>query len=467
MSITPEEARDIAEEAYIYAYPMLQNYRSIFGLALYPESPGYRASLNQLKSDAQLVGPDFKDVVSPNNDTPYFMAILDLRAEPMVLSVPEIPDERYYSFQFVDLYTYNFDYIGSRATGFGAGSYLIAGPQWDGDKPEGIDEIIKSETDLVFMIGRTQLLGPDDMPNVVVLQEGYKLEPLSRFLGREAPPPAENVEFPIWNEESVRSPGFIVYLNFLLGWVEPQPSEAEMMERFSRIGIGPGGPFDPGEISPDILAAIQEGVKSGTSRIEEGVDNLAEKVNGWGMTDCFGPREYLDGDYLLRAGGAMGGLYGNTRIEAFYPLASVDESGDVLDTSRHMYTMRFEAGQLPPARAFWSVTIYDTAYDGKAGFMVANPIDRYLIGAITPNLVYGEDGSLEIYIQRDRPEVEKERNWLPGPDMPCYLILRIYWPEESALDGTWQPPPVKRVIRLTDPHLTKGQHKTKYHFCIL
>jgi hypothetical protein len=445
MSILPEEARTIAEEAYIYAYPMLQNYRSIFGLALYPASPGYRAPLNQMKSDAFLLGPDFKAVVSPNNDTPYSMAVLDLRAEPMMLSVPEIPDKRYYSFQLIDLYTHNFDYIGSRSTGFGAGSYLIAGPNWEGDKPEGIEKVIKSETDLVFTVGRTQLLGPDDMPNVVAIQEGYKLETLSQFLGEEAPPPPEEVEFPVWDEDGAHSPGFIGYLNFLIDWVKPHPSEAEMMERFGRIGIGPGRPFDPEEISPDILAAIEEGIKSGRSKIEEAVDNIAENVNGWLMTDCFGTREYMGGDYTLRAAGAMGGLYGNTKIEAFYPTTQFDKDGERLDTSKHKYVVRFESGQLPPAKAFWSLTIYDTSYDGKAGFFVANPIDRYLINASTPGLKYGEDGSLEIYIQRDRPEGEKESNWLPGPDMPCYLIMRIYWPEQAALDGTWEPPPVKKV----------------------
>lgn len=445
MAITPEEAGAIAEEAYIYAYPMLQNYKALFGLALYPASPAYRTPLNRMESDAFLLGPEFKEIVSPNNDTPYTMAVLDLRAEPMVLSVPEIPDKRYYSFQLIDLCTYNFAYIGSRATGFDAGSYLVAGPGWEGDKPEGIDKVLESETDLVFVIGRTQLLDPDDMPNVVAIQEGYKLESLSRFLGREAPPPPEEVEFPLWDEDKVHSPGFIGYLNFLLGWVKPHPDEVKMLERFGRIGIGPGRTFDPEGISPDNLAAIAEGVKSGRSKIEEAVDNLAEKVNGWAMTDSFGTREYMGGDYLLRAAGAMGGLYGNTKIEAFYPTTQFDKDGERLDTSKHKYVVRFEAGQLPPARAFWSVTIYDTSYDGKAGFFVDNPIDRYLINTSTPGFKYGGDGSLEIYIQRDRPQGEKESNWLPGPDMPCYLVMRIYWPEQAAVDGTWQPPPVKRM----------------------
>ncbi len=179
--------------------------------------------------------------------------------------------------------------------------------------------------------------------------------------------------------------------------------------------------------------------------MESGLVNLSENVNGWSMIDCFGTREYLGGDYMLRASGAMGGLYGNTKIEAFYPVAYLDERGEMLDTSKNRYKIRFEEGQLPPAKAFWSVTIYDTSYDGKAGFLVDNPIDRYLINSSTPDLVYGDDGSLEIYIQRDRPEGEKAKNWLPGPDTPCYLIMRIYWPEQPVLGGTWQPPLVKRV----------------------
>jgi hypothetical protein len=187
--------------------------------------------------------------------------------------------------------------------------------------------------------------------------------------------------------------------------------------------------------------SIRDGVASARKAMEERVRTMGKKVNGWASTDVFGKREFYAGDYLLRAAAAMAGWGGNDAVEAYYPMVREDEAGKPLNGASQ-YRLTF--GSLPPARAFWSVTMYDTSYDGTAGYLVENPIDRYRISSTSEGLVFGGDGSLEITIQRDPPAGAGERaNWLPAPDGPFYLVLRIYWPEQAALDGGWTPPPVR------------------------
>lgn len=213
------------------------------------------------------------------------------------------------------------------------------------------------------------------------------------------------------------------------------------MARFARIGIGPGMPFDADTLNDDMRRAIGSGVSAAREAMTNKMSTMGKKVNGWGYTDVFGPRDFYDGDYLLRAAGAMIGWGGNDTVEAFYPLAREDADGEPLDGANR-YQLTFSS--LPPAKAFWSVTMYDTSYDGTAGYLVENPINRYLINSTTEGLVFGADGSLTITIQRDEPQDPEARaNWLPAPEGPFYLILRIYWPEQTALDGTWTIPPVR------------------------
>jgi hypothetical protein len=215
------------------------------------------------------------------------------------------------------------------------------------------------------------------------------------------------------------------------------------MDRFARIGLGPGRPFDADALDDTTRDALRAGVEAARERIADRVAHLGETVNGWSAVDALGSREFFAGDYLLRAAGAMAGWGGNDKVEAYYPLARVDGDGRPLDGSAQY---RLTLPTPPPARAFWSVTMYDTSYDGVAGYLVENPIDRYLVNSTTPGLVTGADGSLTIHIQRDRPDsVEGAANWLPAPEGPFYVVLRIYWPESAALDGTWTPPPIVRV----------------------
>jgi hypothetical protein len=440
--MTHKEIASITEDAYIFSFPMLMGYRYAFATFLVPSLPSYRGPLNEMHGDPQTLDHTFKDVITPNADTPYSMAALDLRSEPVVLEVPEVTD-RYYVMQFEDLFGTNPHYVGSRATGTGAGTYLAVGPRWSGETPEGFTDCLRFETDLVFVIGRTQLFGPDDVEDLKAVMSGYKLAPLSTYLGTE-PVDTAAFDWPAWDDAASRDERFIGYVNRLLEWCQPtHPSEVALMERFARIGIGAGLPFDTANLDEDTRSALRDGVDAARETIAAKVDNLGTKVNGWATVDALGNRERFAGDYLLRAAGAMAGWGGNDQVEAFYPLTREDSEGRPLD-SDHEYRITLETP--PPAKAFWSITMYDTSYDDVSGYLVENPIGRYLINSTTPGLARDEDGSLTIYVQREEPQGEEGKaNWLPAPEGKFYLAMRLYWPEPTALDGTWAPPPVNRV----------------------
>jgi len=432
----------IAEEAYVFAYPILESYKMLFAQALFEGSGAFEAPMNQMSHKTALLGPEYTAIVRPNNDTFYSLAWMDLRAEPVVMTVPAIPLERYYSFQLIDLYTHNFDYIGSRATGPGAGSYLIAGPRWSGEAPDGITKVIRAETDFAVAIGRTAVFGADDVENVVALQEGYEVVPLSTFTGEPAPEPAPELMLPPYDPEQAQSAGFINYVNALLPYLNPPPSEATLWRRFEAIGIRAGEPFDVEGLDPQVREAIDAGITVAMDRITTEAASLGRVENGWTLTeDLFGAREAMQGRYLRRAGAAYFGLWGNTLEEAYYPNADVDSDGEPLDGSRYSYVLRFAEDRLPPARSFWSLSMYKLPEQ----LFIENAIDRYTIGDRTEGLEYGEDGSLTVYIQNESPGPEKESNWLPAFDGPFSVTLRIYWPETTALDPVYAPPAIEKV----------------------
>jgi hypothetical protein len=422
-SAAPDEAREIAKEAYIYAYAPIASYGTWSKQATQPGAPEYVGGFNVFRHYSQAFTPDNKDIVTPNNDTPYSWAWLDLRSEPMVLSVPAVPQDRYYVMQLIDLFTYNFGYVGVRSTGFGAGDYLIAGPGWKGDKPEGIEQVIQAETEIVGILGRTSLNGPDDVKNVAAIQSQYRLEPLSTFLKTEAPPPALAISFPAYDPAKATSHDFIGYINFLLQFAQPTiPEETELMARFARIGIAPGKEWDAAKTEPVLLSAIDMGVADAQAEMAE-VAKTTLSSNG-----LFGSRAFLKDDYMTRAMGAEKGLFGNSIEEAWY-------GGFVGDGSQQTM-LRFPAGQFPPAKFFWSLTLY-TLPDR---LLYANPLDRYSSGDRTKGLVYGEDKSLTIYLGHKSPGEARESNWLPTPEGKYSLVARVYGPEKAAIDGTWKLP---------------------------
>jgi hypothetical protein len=441
-AVRATEAREIAQEAYIHGYPMVDNYRILYAYFVDSQNKEFKAPWNQLVNIARVYTSDDKAVQTPNSDTPYSFVGMDLRAEPIVLTVPVIEKKRYYSIQLIDLYTHNFGYIGSRATGNGAGRFLIAGPRWKGETPKGIKKVIRSETDLVLAGYRTQLFNPADLENVKKIQAGYKAEPLSKFLGKPAPAaaPAVNWVRPLSPQDQRTSPEFFNVMSFLLQFTAPHPSEKALRARFAKIGVEAGKPFDVAKLEPEMKTAIEGGMADGLKAYEEFKRTQVDtgKVTAG---DMFGTREYLKNNYMARMAGAILGIYGNSKEEALYPLYSLDAAGTPLEGTRR-YTLRFASGELPPVHAFWSLTMYEL----PASLLVANPLNRYLINSpMLPDMKRDSDGGITLYIQNESPGKDKEANWLPAPKGPFLMFMRLYWPKPAALDGTWRQPPLMAV----------------------
>jgi hypothetical protein len=330
--LTPEQAKQIAEEAYIYAYPMIDHYKMMFAQAIYKESGAYEAPFNTFKSNSALLGPEYTTIVRPNNDTFYSMVWLNLTGEPMVLKVPAIVDKRYYSFQIIDKYTHNIDYVGTRATGFDAGAYLFVGPDWEDETPQGINKVIKSEGNYLVALGRTQVFGPDDVDNAKAVMEKYKVESLSAFLGKESTVEERAPRFPAYNPEKVKSIEFITYLNALMTDGGIHESEKELFKKFAKIGIAPGKAFDPSTLDPAIANAIKEGIAAAEEKIVAEANKLGERKNGWQMiSGAFGNREAMQNKYQVRAGAAYFGLWANSLEESNYPETSFYSYNYALD----------------------------------------------------------------------------------------------------------------------------------------
>jgi hypothetical protein len=439
--LTPAEARAIAKEAYVYGFPLVDSYRIQYSYFVDESGPEYKAPWNTLFNNARVYTPEDKAIQTPNSDTPYSYVGADLRAEPLVFTVPAVENGRYYSIQFIDAYTHNFAYVGSRATGNGPGSFLLAGPGWKGNKPEGIKDVLRSETEFVFAFYRTQLFGPADIENVKTVQAGYAVQPLSSFLGEPAPAPAPPIDFiePLTPEQQRTSPELFTILNFVLRFCPTHPSETELMARFARLGIGAGGTFDAAMSSPELRNAVEAGIADAWQAIAE----QQKLIDGGNLTsgDLVGTREHLKNNYLYRMAAARGGIYGNSKEEAMYPAYLVDASGRKLDGSAK-YALRFAPGGLPPANAFWSLTMYSL----PERYLVANPLDRYLINSpMLPDLIRDADGSITLHVQHESPGEERESNWLPAPKGPFIMAMRLYWPKEEALTGRWTAPPLERV----------------------
>jgi hypothetical protein len=452
-SISPQEARAIAHEAVIYGFPLVDNYRIQYSYFVDRQSPDFKAPWNTINNVARVFTPEDKAIQTPNSDTPYSQLGADLRREPLVISVPEVEAGRYYSLQFVDMYTFNFAYVGSRATGNRAGHFLLAGPHWTGEKPEGIDAVIRSETDFDFVLYRTQLFDPVDIDNVKKVQSGYKVEPLSQFLGQTAPPAAPSIDFiaPLSPEEQRTSPNFFNILNFVLQFCPAHPSETELMARFARLGIGGGKTFNFDALTPELQQSVRDGMADAWKEFAE--FKASEIDTGKRpASEGFGTRVFMKNDYLARMAAAALGIYGNSKEEALYPAYFVDARDEKLDGSRR-YTLGFTPDELPPVNSFWSLTVYEL----PASLLYANPINRYLINSsMLPSLKRDSDGKITIYLQHDSPGKDMESNWLPVPAGPFWATLRLYWPKPEALDGRWRQPPLERVNAEGKAALTPG-----------
>ena len=375
--ISASEARAIAKEAYIYGFPMAANYQTLYKQAIDTTSKDYKGPFNSLNSSKSVATPEDKFVVTPNSDTPYSFLWMDLRTEPVVVTLPKIEPARYYTCQLIDLYTYNFAYLGTRAFGNEGGTFLLAGPGWKGATPSGVNAVIRCETQFGYALYRTQLFNAADLPNVNKIQAGYTAQPLSGFLHQAAASAPPAVNWPKPADIATASPGIFPIVNFVFQFCPPNPAEKDLLARFAKLNIGPGQTFDFSKFSPEIQQAINDGIKdtgADLGTVMKGI-NTDQISSG----DMFGTREFLKDNYLYRYAGAKLGLYGNSKQDALYFGYFIDANHQPLDASKSDYELHFAKGGLPPTKAFWSLTVYD----GKTQLLVANPLRRYLLNSTT------------------------------------------------------------------------------------
>ncbi len=444
-----EETKAIAEEGFIYGLPIVMNYAVMNEFCVDKDSGQYKAPFNEIHNEARVFTYKDTAVVTANSDTPYSMLWVDLRSEPMVISVPAVEKARYYSVQLVDGNTYVYGYIGSRATGTEPGDYLVVGPEWKGEKPVGIKKVFQSSTPFGLTIFRTQLFNPEDMPNVVKVQAGYKGQPLSAYLNQPPPPAAPKIDFVPASTKGIKE-NFYEYLDAALAFVPETLENKAIRDKLATIGIGPGKTFDFKDLSLEHKAEVLLGMKAGSDKVDAYVAKGGKDQSGWQVGGLAGgDKASFNGDLLKLAATAKAGIYANAPAEAMYPATRKDSTGEAIDTSKNNYTLTFPADGMPPVNAFWSVTMYD----GKTQLLIENPINRYLINApMLPDMKKDEDGSLTIYIQKDSPGADKESNWLPAPNDTAYLVMRLYWPKTEAPsvlppgEGTWAPPGIVKAL---------------------
>ncbi len=436
---TPEQARTVAKQTYVYGYPMVQAYLTMYAFSINKENPQYKGPFNAPLSFARVFTPADTAFVTPNSDTPYTFLSLDLRTEPIVLTIPAIEKNRYWVFQMMDLYTFNFDYLGTRTTGNQGGKYLVAGPRWKGTIPPGITKVLHPETEFINVVGRTQLFNSADLDKVKAIQANYKAQPLSAFLGKPAPPQAPAIDWikPVLPAQIKTSLQFFNVMNFLLQFCPTVPSETALRTRFAAIGVSAGKTINFETLSPQMKAAFESGMADGQKEID-----ARRAASGGDMSNFFGTRAFLHNDYVARATGAQMGIGANSKEEALYPLYEKDAEGQSLDGSKANYTLRFAPGHFPPVNAFWSLTMYDLPQQ----LLVENPMHRYLINSpMLPQLKRDSDGGLTLYIQANSPGKKNEANWLPAPKAPFMIAIRYYLPKPQLIDGSWKSPAIVRA----------------------
>lgn len=433
-SISLEKAQELYEKAYIYALPINMSYKTMYAYAIDEGGANFKAPFNQIKNTARVYGPKDTAVVSANSDTPYSLLWMDLRAEPVVLCVPKIDKKRYYSAMFQDLSTNLLPYMGTRTTGSDGSCSMVAGPTFNGNPPKEVDQTIQSESEFVISVIRTQLFNDDDLENVKKVQKGYSVTTLSIFTKTIKPSTPSKIDFPIWDEKAATGNDFISFLNFNLQYIQPSKYEKGLLQELKAIGVGPGVPFDLTKLSADQKQALTAGISSAKKKIAQKVSELPGPL---GYT-----AENYGEDWLKRAAVTQLGWGANSEKEALYPNLAKDADGNALDGSKGKYTLTFDKGALPPVNAFWSLTMYDA----KTQLMIENKLNRYLLNStMIENMNTNDDGSLTLYFQSDAPKDELKANWLPAPDGPFYMLMRLYWPKKEILDGTWKQPVIKKA----------------------
>jgi hypothetical protein len=437
---SPADAHDVGVSAYIFLYPLItMDVTRQQAVNIEPgKRPGF-GPMNTFSHIRQFPPADFKTVVRPNFDTLYSSAWLDLTGGPVVVSAGADSDGRYYELPMYDMWTDAFAVPGQRTTGTAAGDWAVIPPGWQGDLPDGAGRI-DAPTPYVWVIGRTQTNGPADYPAVHKIQDTFSVIPLSHWRG-EAPPVAavndpgiDMATPPLDQVNSMTAEDFFNHALGLLKLHPPHLTDWSLVAQMRRLGLEAGARF--ADLDPAVRSALQDVPAAAMLTLQQAIPGLAKVVNGWQMNiDTIG---VYGNFYVKRAVVAMVGLGANSAEDAVYPLLLADADGNPL-TGNDDYVLHFDRDTLPPVNAFWSVTMYD-----DQGFQAANSLNRFAIGDRDP-LQYNADGSLDLYIQHISPGPDKEANWLPAPDGPLGVTMRLYSPQTPVLNGTWAPPPVRRV----------------------
>jgi len=441
-ALTPDLTYTLARDAYLYAYPLVSmditmrqatNVRNSAAVNM-------RAPVNQFAHARTYPKAAEKNVVRFNFDTLYSLAWLDLFREPIILSVPDTHG-RYYLLPMLDMWTDVFAVVGSRTTGTKAGAYAIVGPGWSGALPEGVTKI-EAPTATVWILGRTQTNGPSDYDNVHRVQDGFKLTALSQWGQAYAPPrnadtdpSVDDKTPPLIQVNNLDGVAMLSRLAGLMMKYPPHPNDYPILLRLHALGVVPGKPFNVSALDTQTLAIINQAAKDTLLYMTAKMRTEGTMVNGWNIglenMGAYGT------SYRRRAIVNLGGLGANLPEDAVYPVSFVDGDGKPLSGANN-YVLHFDKGKLPPANAFWSITMYD-----KYGFQVPNRMERFAIGS-KDQLAFRADGSLDIYLQADSPGKDKEVNWLPAPKGEFQPTMRIYSPREEVLDGSWAPPPIQK-----------------------
>ncbi|NJD33167.1 MAG: DUF1254 domain-containing protein [Gammaproteobacteria bacterium] len=438
-----KQALEAGVEAVVYGLPLVIMDITRAKTTNVAQVEAFAAPVNQFANVREFPDASFKDVVRANVDTLYSSAWLDLSKEPIVLSVPDTKG-RYYLMPMMDAWTNIFASPGKRTTGTKAGNFAVTGPGWTGTLPAGVTEL-KSPTNMVWIIGRTQTNGPKDYAAVHKIQDGFKLTPLSSF-GKPYTPPEGTVDpnadmktAPVDQLKAMSADAFFNRMAMLMKDNPPPASEAPVLEKLKAIGIVPGEKFDASKLDPAVAKGLENSVSVALEKLLAASKETGAPVNGWRV-----PPMVLGNygtEYGARAVVALIGLGANLPQDAVYPSAFVDGDGQALDGANR-YVIHFDKDSTPPVQAFWSITMYDAS-----SFFVANPINRYAVSSWMP-FRKNPDGSLDIYLQAESPGKDKESNWLPAPAAPFNVTLRMYWPTEtppSIMDGSWKPPAVTKA----------------------
>lgn len=439
-TVSADEAQSIAVDAYVYFYPLVTMDVTRRQLVNVQQAAGIKAPMNAFAHVPTYPPADMKAVVRPNFDTLYSSGWLDLTTEPVVVSVPDTGG-RFYLLPMLDMWSDVFASPGWRTTGTQAASYLMTPPGWNGTVPEGVQQI-KAPTPYVWIIGRTKTDGPPDYDVVHKIQAQYTITPLSGW-GKPSAPVAGTVDPsvdmktpPKITVDTMPGDKYFTYAAELLKQNPPHITDEPIVAQMKRIGIAPGTSLNFAALDPAVQSAIAGAPAVGQELMKEKLATLARVVNGWSMnTDTMG---VYGNYYLKRAIVAQLGLGANLPEDAIYPLNLGDQNGKPLNGAGK-YVLHFDKGQQPPAKAFWSVTLYD-----DEGFQVANSLNRFAVSSWMP-FRYNVDGSLDLYFQNESPGADKEANWLPAPKGPFNLTMRLYAPKLDALTGKWNPPGVKKV----------------------